>query len=123
MLITHNVESDNISTGGDILSQALGSKDPPGVVRGLSKFIMPNKYFHTPKQMKKENKVTFDADEKAKMTARIKELEEELKKQKNLTKMESNKDGSSEDIKEGDGEPVSSNEKVKCGTYSPYSMC
>ena len=122
MLVTHNVESDNTSTGGDILSQALGSKDPPGVVRGLGKFVMPSKYFHTPKQVKKEDKVTFDEDEKAKMTARIKELEEELKKQKNLTKC-SNKDGSSEDIKEGDGEPVSSNEKVKCGIYSLYLMC
>ena len=100
----------------------MGSKDPPRVVRGLGKFIMPSKYFHTPKQVKKEDKVTFDEDEKAKMTARIKELEEELKKQKNLTEC-SNKDGSSEDIKEGDGKHVFSNEKVECAIYSSYLMC
>ena len=72
--------------------------------------------------MKKGDKVTFDVDEKAKMAARIKELEEELIKQKKITKY-SNKDGSSEDIKERDGEPISNNEKVKCGIYSSYLVC
>lgn len=122
MLVTHDVESGNTSTCGDILSQALGRKDPQRVVRGLGKFIMSSKYFHTPKQVKKGDKVTFDADEKAKVVARIKELEEELIKQKKITKY-SNKDDSSEDIKERDGEPVSNNEKVKYGIHSSYLVC
>lgn len=51
MLVTHNVEIGNTSTSRDILSQALGTKDPPRVVKEFGKFIMPSKYFYTPKQV------------------------------------------------------------------------
>lgn len=43
MLVTHNVEIGNTSTSRDILSQALGTKDPPRVVKefGEGRIIGP----------------------------------------------------------------------------------
>lgn len=87
-------EGERLKNKDDVLSQALGSKDPPGRVRGVGKYVTPKQYFHTPKLSTKRNKSEMvgessraakDSKEKEKMAARIKELEEELIKYKKKT--------------------------------------
>ena len=37
----------NLSGGDDVLTQALGGKDRPDILRGVGKYMTKKKYFHT----------------------------------------------------------------------------
>ena len=62
----------------------MGNKDQPGIIRGVGKYVNKMKYFHTLRQTKKVKKGKDNAyiEERARMPAQIKELEEELLKHK-----------------------------------------
>ncbi|KAL0550037.1 hypothetical protein IC582_014533 [Cucumis melo] len=68
----------------DILTRALGGKDRPGILRGVGKYVIKKKYFHTATQQKTNEKEDDKATSKEhdRMAKRIKELEEELLKMK-----------------------------------------
>ncbi|KAL4013691.1 hypothetical protein IC575_025874 [Cucumis melo] len=68
----------------DILTRALGGKDHPGILRGVGKYVIKKKYFHTATQQKTNEKEDDKATSKEHdpMAKRIKELEEELLKMK-----------------------------------------
>ncbi|KAL0537101.1 hypothetical protein IC582_026071 [Cucumis melo] len=89
---------------GDILTRALGGKDRPGILRGVGKYVIKKKYFHTATQQKANEKEDEKATSKEhdQMAKRIKELEEELLKMKK-------KDDCVSDLKEESG--MSSKEK------------
>lgn len=100
-MTTQKQKNENItSTSEDVLSLALGTKDPPGRVRGVGKYVTHTQYFHKPRRSSKGKILEHEVDtqEKARMVARIKELEEEFLKHKNNSH-KSKSDGS-EDIKE-----------------------
>ncbi|KAL0540314.1 hypothetical protein IC582_024549 [Cucumis melo] len=72
---------DNVTC--DILSQAIGGNDPPGRIRGVGQYVTPSKYFHIAREKRKKvGKEEDYAEERARMAARILELEAELMKHK-----------------------------------------
>ncbi|XP_050941571.1 uncharacterized protein LOC127149746 [Cucumis melo] len=74
---------DNVTC--DILSQAIGGNDPPGRIRGVGQYVTPSKYFHTAREKRKKvGKEEDYAEERARMAARILELEAELMKHKKV---------------------------------------
>ncbi|KAL0556358.1 hypothetical protein IC582_004871 [Cucumis melo] len=74
---------DNVTY--DILSQAIGGNDPSGRIRGEGQFVTPSKYFHTAREKRKKVSKEKDyAEERARMAARILELEAELMKHKRV---------------------------------------
>ncbi|KAA0047162.1 villin-4-like isoform X4 [Cucumis melo var. makuwa] len=77
--LTNNVTSD-------ILSQAIGGNNPPRRIRGVGQYVTPSKYFHTAreKRKKKVSKEEDYAEERARMTARILELEAKLMNHKRV---------------------------------------
>ncbi|KAL0536664.1 hypothetical protein IC582_025624 [Cucumis melo] len=74
----------NVFDEEDILTRALGGKDRPGILRGVGKYVIKKKYFHTATQQKTNEKEDDKATSKEHdpMAKRIKELEEELLKMK-----------------------------------------
>ncbi|KAA0043011.1 uncharacterized protein E6C27_scaffold75G00860 [Cucumis melo var. makuwa] len=65
---------DNVTC--DILSQAIEGNDPPGRIRGVGQYVTPSKYFHTAREKRKKvGKEEDYAEERARMAARILELE------------------------------------------------
>ncbi|KAL4025551.1 hypothetical protein IC575_013953 [Cucumis melo] len=74
---------DNVTY--DILSQAIGGNDPLGRIRGVGQYVTPSKYFHTAREKRKKvGKEEDYAEERARMAARILELEAELMKHKKV---------------------------------------
>ncbi|KAL4030039.1 hypothetical protein IC575_008272 [Cucumis melo] len=74
---------DNVTC--DILSRAIGGNDPPGRIRGVGQYVTPSKYFHTAREKRKKvGKEEDYAEERARMAARILELEAKLMKHKRV---------------------------------------
>ncbi|KAI3805211.1 hypothetical protein L1987_27381 [Smallanthus sonchifolius] len=61
----------------DVLTEALGTEEQRGHVRGLGKYVKPHQYFYEPKTVKQ-----YLDTEKNKVDERFNKLEEEVEKLK-----------------------------------------
>ncbi|KAL0556001.1 hypothetical protein IC582_004505 [Cucumis melo] len=84
----------------DILSQAIRGNDPPGRIRGVGQYVTPSKYFHTAREKRKKvGKEEDYAEERARMVARILELEAELMKHKRVPEVATKRETDESKIK------------------------
>ena len=77
-----NQKGRSLSDGDDVLTQALGGKDCPGILEAWGSTWLRKKYFHTPMESKSEesNGEKTVYEERDEMTKRIMELEAELQR-------------------------------------------
>ncbi|KAL0536779.1 hypothetical protein IC582_025740 [Cucumis melo] len=68
--------ADKESSPNDVLTQALGTRESSGRVRGVGGFVTPSTYFHTAKRSKKRNEeIDKLSEENEKLRLRVQELE------------------------------------------------
>ncbi|KAL4030956.1 hypothetical protein IC575_009211 [Cucumis melo] len=67
---------NRIPSPNDVLTQALGTRESSGRVRGVGGFVTPSTYFHTEKRSKKRNEeIDKLSEENEKLRLRVQELE------------------------------------------------
>ena len=68
--------ADKEPSPNDVLTQALGTRESSGRVRGVGGFVTPSTYFHTAKRSKKRNEeIDKLSEENEKLRLRVQELE------------------------------------------------
>ncbi|KAL4026553.1 hypothetical protein IC575_014989 [Cucumis melo] len=71
--------ADKESSPNDVLTQALGTRESSGRVRGVGGFVTPSTYFHTAKRSKKRNEeIDKLSDENEKLRFRVQVVKDEV---------------------------------------------